>query len=293
MKSKIVLSIKEDGRFKCRWVACGYSQIYGQDYHETYSPTVNFKSIVSLLHYGATMNYNISIVDIGNAYLETKLDKPIVMLIHPYFKQIMNWSVEYIDVLGGLYGLKQAGLLWYILLCDILSDFGLVKSDYDECCFRHPVDNLLVVIYVDDILILSDKQDLIDGLINHLTSRLVKVKYEKANEFTFLGVRITRDRHGRTINLSQPLYVESILGQELDPNLLPSRYPIKDSNLTMASPYETGSESLRDRVRIFTRIVGKLRYLADRTRPDLQYTLSRLASVMTRPSNEQTGSQND
>jgi hypothetical protein len=59
MKSKIVLTIKEDGRFKCRWVACGYSQIYGQDYHETYSPKVNFKSIESLLHNGATMDYNI------------------------------------------------------------------------------------------------------------------------------------------------------------------------------------------------------------------------------------------
>jgi hypothetical protein len=180
------------------------------------------------------------------------------MLIPPYLRRIMNWSVEYIDVLGGLHGIKQAGLLWYILLSEILSDYGLVKSDYDECCFRHPIDNLIVAIYVDDIF-LSDRQDLTDGLINHLVSRLVKVKYEKANEFTFLGVKITRDRHGRTINLSQPLYVESILG--IDISMLPSRYPIKDNNnITMASPYETGSESLRDRASIFTSFVGKFRY---------------------------------
>jgi hypothetical protein len=117
-----------------------------------------------------------------------------------------------------------------------------------------------VAIYVDDILILSDLQDLTDGLINHLASRLVKVKYEKANEFTFLGVKITRDRHGRTINLSQPIYVESILGQELDFGMLPSRFPLKEQNIMMASPEETGSTSLKDRASIFTSVVGKFRY---------------------------------
>jgi hypothetical protein len=143
-----------------------------------------------------------------------------------------------------------------------------------------------VAIYVDDILILSDKQDLTDGLIYHLASRLVKVKYEKAEEFTFLGVKITRDRHGRTISPSQPIYVESILGQELDVGMLPSRFPLKEQNVMIASLEETVSMSLKDRESIFTRVVGKLRYLADRTRLDLQYTLSRLASIMTSPSNE-------
>ena len=55
----------------------------------------------------------------------------------------------------------------------------------------------------------------------------------------------------------------------------------------MAGPYETGSESLRDRVSKFHFIlVGKLRFLADRTRPDLQYVMSRLGSVMSNPSEE-------
>ena len=228
MKSKIVLTIKDDGTYKCRWVACGYSQVYGQDYRETYSPTVQFRSIVSMLHVGATMDYEMSIVDIGNAYLETKLDRPITMLVPPFLKFIMGWNVEYIDILGGLYGLKQAGLLWYLLLSKILTEYGLIKSDFDECCFSHPSDIIMVAIYVDDILIISAEQGSIDSLINYLKNKLVKVKHEQGDEFTFLGVRITRDRAGRSVSLYQQSYIESILGQELDSDMLPSRVPLKE-----------------------------------------------------------------
>ena len=205
-------------------LACGYSQVYGQDYRETYSPTVQFRSIVSMLHVGATMDYEMSIVDIGNAYLETKLDRPITMLVPPFLKFIMGWNVEYIDILGGLYGLKQAGLLWYLLLSKILTEYGLIKSDFDECCFSHPSDIIMVAIYVDDILIISAKQGSIDSLINYLKNKLVKVKHEQGDEFTFLGVRITRDRAGRSVSLYQQSYIESILGQELDSDMLPSEF---------------------------------------------------------------------
>ena len=45
MKSKIILRymFKNDFtiKFKARLVACGYSQIRGLDYHDTYAPTVN------------------------------------------------------------------------------------------------------------------------------------------------------------------------------------------------------------------------------------------------------------
>lgn len=43
LKSRIVLDIKADGTYKARWVACGYSQIYGRDFDATFSPTASFK----------------------------------------------------------------------------------------------------------------------------------------------------------------------------------------------------------------------------------------------------------
>ena len=75
-----------------------------------------------MLHIGATMDYEMSIVDIGNVYLETKLDRSITMLIPPFLMFIMGWNVDCIDILG---------LLWYILLSKLLNEYGLVKSDYE------------------------------------------------------------------------------------------------------------------------------------------------------------------
>jgi hypothetical protein len=40
LKSKIVLTIKNDRRFKARWVACDYLQIYGRDFIATYIPII-------------------------------------------------------------------------------------------------------------------------------------------------------------------------------------------------------------------------------------------------------------
>ena len=41
IKCRWVFDIKRNGIFRARLVACGYSQIPGQDYTEAYSPVVN------------------------------------------------------------------------------------------------------------------------------------------------------------------------------------------------------------------------------------------------------------
>ena len=132
MKSKIVLDIKDDGNYKCRWVACGYGQQAGRDYNSTFSPTISFKSLLTLQHIAAINDYEITIVDIGNAFQETKLDLPIYMSIPDDIRQVMGYNIDCVGILGGLYGLKQAGLLWYILISIILIDFGLEKSLFDQ-----------------------------------------------------------------------------------------------------------------------------------------------------------------
>ena len=62
---------------------------------------------------------------------------------------------------------------------------------------------MMVAIYVDDILIVSAEQESNNSLINYLQDKLVKVKHEQGNDFTFLGIQVFRDRAGRTIRLYQ------------------------------------------------------------------------------------------
>ena len=72
MKSRIILDIKKDGRYKARWVACGYSQVPGRDFDETFSPTAQFKSILAILTIAAVEDLELYSIDIGNAFLESK-----------------------------------------------------------------------------------------------------------------------------------------------------------------------------------------------------------------------------
>lgn len=49
VRSRWVFTIKSDGRFKARLVAQGFSQVFGVDYNETYSPTLRVDSLRILL----------------------------------------------------------------------------------------------------------------------------------------------------------------------------------------------------------------------------------------------------
>ena len=74
MKSKIILRymFKNDFtiKYRGRLVACGYSQIHGLDYHETYAPTVNNVVVFILLQLIASRKLFAGSVDVSAAFLE-------------------------------------------------------------------------------------------------------------------------------------------------------------------------------------------------------------------------------
>jgi Reverse transcriptase (RNA-dependent DNA polymerase) len=78
MKTKFVFTVtyKSDYtiKYKARLVACGYSQIKGIDYNETYSPTVGLESVFICLFIAAWANLSTVIFDVKSAFLEGRAD---------------------------------------------------------------------------------------------------------------------------------------------------------------------------------------------------------------------------
>ncbi len=66
-------------RYKCRLVAKGYSQKYGVDYDETFSPVVRFSSIRTLLSFAVQNNLHVHQMDVVTAFLNGHLDEEIYM----------------------------------------------------------------------------------------------------------------------------------------------------------------------------------------------------------------------
>lgn len=66
-------------KFKARLVAKGFRQTYGDDYTDTFSPTIKMDSLRALLAIAAANNWPIEQMDIISAYLAGVLDEDIYM----------------------------------------------------------------------------------------------------------------------------------------------------------------------------------------------------------------------
>ena len=113
-----------DGRLvkhKARLVAQGYTQKYGIDSQQTYSPVVNAASLRLLLAISANKGYAVDSLDISTAFLNGAIDGDVYVKQPPGFVDPEHpnkiWKLN-----KALYGLKQsahASGIWncMIILC--------------------------------------------------------------------------------------------------------------------------------------------------------------------------------
>ena len=64
-----VYVVKPDGGYKACLVAKGFTQIWGQDYHKTFSPVARLESVCCLLAHTALKDWEIEQMDVKTAFL--------------------------------------------------------------------------------------------------------------------------------------------------------------------------------------------------------------------------------
>jgi Reverse transcriptase (RNA-dependent DNA polymerase) len=69
IKNKWIFKAKRNGIFRARLVACGYSQIPGMDFQESYAPVINDVTFRILLVTMLTWNLIGKVIDIETAFL--------------------------------------------------------------------------------------------------------------------------------------------------------------------------------------------------------------------------------
>ena len=79
LDSRWVFRIKNDGRYKARFVVKGFTQVQGVDYMKTYAPVMSKSSLRCLLSIAALENWDIDQMDVKTAFLYGELDTDLYL----------------------------------------------------------------------------------------------------------------------------------------------------------------------------------------------------------------------
>ncbi|RVW96428.1 Retrovirus-related Pol polyprotein from transposon RE2 [Vitis vinifera] len=142
-------------RLKARLVAKGYTQVYGSDYGDTFSPVAKIASVRLLLSMAAMCSWPLYQLDIKNAFLHGDLAEEVYMEQPPGFVA-QGESGLVCRLRRSLYGLKQSLRAWFSRFSSVVQEFGMLRSTADHSVFYHHNSLgqcIYLVVYVDDIVI--------------------------------------------------------------------------------------------------------------------------------------------
>ncbi|RVW98910.1 Retrovirus-related Pol polyprotein from transposon RE2 [Vitis vinifera] len=165
---------------KARLVAKGYTQVYGSDYDDTFSPFTKIASVCLLLSMGAMRSWPLYQLDIKNAFLHEDLAEEVYMEQPPGFVA-QGESGLVCRLRRSLYGLKQSLRAWFSRFSSVVQEFGMFRNIADHSVFYHHNSS---------------------GQCIYLTKDLGKLKY-------FLGIEIAQSSSG--VVLSQRKFALDIL----------------------------------------------------------------------------------
>ncbi|CAL1391452.1 unnamed protein product [Linum trigynum] len=261
-------------RYKARLVARGFSQQYGLDYDETFSPVAKITTVRVLLALAATKGWKLWQMDVKNAFLHGELDREIYMDQPQGFESVTHPG--YVCKLKkALYGLKQAPRAWYGKIAEYLDRNGYMLAPADSSLFVKNRQGKLsiVLVYVDDLIITGDDVAVISQIKENLS---VRFRMKELGELRhFLGLEVERTKEG--LFLCQHKYAKDLLEKYGMLECKPVTTPVEIS----AKLCSTEGKDLEDRT-IYRQLVGSLIYLT-LTRPDISYAVGLVSRFMESP----------
>ncbi|CAI7765153.1 unnamed protein product [Closterium sp. NIES-53] len=283
-----VLRVKTDAegrleRRKTRLVIKGFQQRDGIDFQEVFAPVAKARTLRLLLAAAAVCGWKVEQMDVKTAFLYGVVDEEI------YMKQpegYDDWSGRVCKLNKAIYGLKQAPRCWFARLVEVLEALGFRVSGCNESLFmtEGEEEKVFLLVYVDDILLFSPSLERIKEVQGKLKETfqckaLGPVGY-------YLGLHVERDEVKGWLRLHQHQYLAAMgekYGLEEGRSVktpLPSGFQLHlDEEEGEVLEYELQSR--------FQSMVGSLMYASVNTRPDIAFSVSQLARVVSRPLQEQ------
>ena len=291
----------EDGskwRYKSRLVVRGNEQI-PSDHGSTFAPTPSKRSFRLIHALAVKRGWETHSCDVKTAFLHGKLPaEERVRVVLPRGLRgkggerldKMEW-----DVWNSVYGLRQAPRVWHFHIADTLRRLGFRPTKTDNCVFVQKDARgrikLALSLHVDDLCIGGKRED-----VESFKARLKEV-YQLTDEGEakyHLHIRIRWSEDRSSVTLSQEDFVKDLLqstGMEDARGMSTPAYDRRGGGINLGTseglagkiPRRAPTPEEQEQINLweakrggYLSVVGKLSYLADTTRPDLAYAVTRL-----------------
>jgi len=133
---------------KARLVACGYSQVEGQDYTEVFAATLRAASFRLFCCLVAAWDWETDQIDAVKAFTQSDVDTEI------YVEMPEGFTVPgyVLKLRKAVEGIKQGAHLWFAKNKQALEAVGFVPSLSEPNIYMHSKHRVMVAVFVDDII---------------------------------------------------------------------------------------------------------------------------------------------
>ncbi|GJV52541.1 retrotransposon protein, putative, ty1-copia subclass [Tanacetum coccineum] len=257
--------------FKARLVAKGFTQTYGVDYEETFSPVADIRAIRILIAIAAYYDYEIWQMDVKTAFLNGHLSEEVYMeqpegFVNPKYPN------HVCKLKRSIYGLKQASRQWNKRFDDEIKKFGFTQNPDEPCVYLKASGSYvaILILYVDDILLMGNNIPMLQDVKSYL-GRSFAMK-DLGDAAYILGIKIYRDRSKRLIGLNQSAYIEKILKRFYMENSKRGTIPMQEKlKLSKSQGASTPAEKQRMQNIPYASAIGSIMYAVRCTRPNVTF----------------------
>ncbi|GKE72050.1 retrotransposon protein, putative, ty1-copia subclass [Tanacetum coccineum] len=196
--------------YKARLVAKGFTQTYGVDYEETFSPVADIKAIRILIAIAAYYDYKIWQMDVKTAFLNGHLNKDVYMVQPKGFVNPKHHR-QVCKLQRSIYGLKQASRRWNKIFYEEIKKYGFTQNPDEPCIYKRASGSIFVflILYIDDLLLMGNNIPMLQDAKSWL-GKCFSMK-DLGEAAYILGIKIYLDRSRRLIGTQGPFTPEEVM----------------------------------------------------------------------------------
>ena len=285
-----MFKVKNDGTYRARFVALGYSQVPGVDHFEQYAPVINDVTFHIIFTLAVKNGWVMEVEDVERAFLHGKLEEEIFMKppegLSKMYEEMASDEMMQIEeddlaceLKYALYGLVQADHSFFKKLKEILVQFGYIQCKSDVCLFirKDECGFVGICIYVDDCCIVGDESAVEKVLLQLEGSEFGIKRVGTLKEY--VGCQIRRSEKGLMINQSRLISkMEDKFEDEIKKHRMVTMPAI--GGMKIIRPIDDGPKLCDDDQTRFRSGVGMLLYLVKISQLDMANITRELSKVM-------------